>query len=227
MRSENKISFAQYAALVFVGLFSPITRLLPGALASRGGMAGWLSPIIAYAPTLLYFIFVKKLLEDRGEDEGLSDVIDSSLGRRLGGIFNVITAAWLSIYSGFILRSGVERLLSTIYGSAHMPFFLITMAVICAVAALGEIRWQARAASFFLLLFIAVMAAVLIFSLTNITPGYVWPPNPTKLGGPAAASIQVLNVMTTSLYASFHIGKLKKEDGIMKRPRCGRRHPAS
>lgn len=217
MLNENKISFTQYAALVFVGMFSPITRLLPGALASRGGMAGWLSPIIAYVPTLLYFLLVKKLLEERREDEGLADVINRMLGRRVGGIFNVITAVWLSVYSGFILRSGVERLLSTIYGSAHMPFFLITMAVICAAAALGEIRWQARAASFFLLLFAAVMAAVLIFSLSNINPGYVWPPNPTRLGGPAAAAIEVLNVMTTALYASFHIGRMKKEDEIMKK----------
>ncbi len=217
MRAENKISFAQYAVLVFLGLFSPITRLLPGTLASRGGMAGWLSPLIAFVPTLIYFAFVKKMFDGAGGDEGLGDIINRALGRRLGGVFAVVTAAWLSVYSGFILRSGVERLLSTIYSNAGKPFFLITMAAVCTAAALGEIRRQARAAHFFFLIFVAVMTAVLVFAVPNIEPGNIWPPNVTKLGGPAAAAVQVVNVMTTSLYAAFHLGSMRREERVMKR----------
>ena len=57
---------------------------------------------------------------------------------------------WLCVYAGFVLRSGADRLLVTVYPNTPPAFFILTMLLAALLASLIPLRAAARTAGLFL-----------------------------------------------------------------------------
>ena len=203
--------------MLFVGLFSPITRAIPSSAAECAGTTAWVAPLLAFPATFGFTAFLAALKGRCREGEGLGELAVRLAGARLGRVFNAVSAAWMTLYCGFIFRSGAERLVSAVYANARTaPFLIITVAV-CAAAACGELRWRARSAQLVFPLLALTVAAILVFSMPNVRVERVWPPNVTEPGGTALTALQSFNVMTTSAYGAFLFGEVVTSRGDLRK----------
>ncbi|MBR6312985.1 MAG: GerAB/ArcD/ProY family transporter, partial [Oscillospiraceae bacterium] len=205
---NGKISFQQFAAMLFVGLFSPITRALPSDAAGCAGRSAWLAPLLAFPAVLGFIAFLAAVKRRCRAGEGFSDLAVRLAGARIGRLFGAVSAAWMTVYCGFVLRCGAERLVSAVYANAHAAPFIIITGAVCAVAACGELRWRARSAQAFFPLLALTVAAILVFSMPNVRAERVWPPDVTRPGGILRAALQSLNVMLTAAYGAFLFGEV-------------------
>ena len=69
----ERLSVKQGMMMLFVGLLSPMIRILPGSMTEAGGVAGWLGGLFALIPTALLGLILCDLLRRPGDD--LTDVI--------------------------------------------------------------------------------------------------------------------------------------------------------
>ncbi|MCD8334166.1 MAG: spore gernimation protein, partial [Clostridiales bacterium] len=49
---DKSISLRQYLVLLFVGLLSPLVKIVPGAMAARAGTGAWLSALLLLLPAM-------------------------------------------------------------------------------------------------------------------------------------------------------------------------------
>ena len=153
MKDPDTMTFRQFLAACCASVFSPLSRLLPRAVLRSAGFSGWLAPLPALPLLLLLLLCLRRLLTADGKTLGLGEALELRLGRVPGKVLTVLLGLWLTFYGGFLLRSGGERLLSTVYHSGKLPFFLIAMMGLSTVFAMGRLRWAGRSASVSLLLF--------------------------------------------------------------------------
>ena len=203
--------------MLFIGGVSPITRALPSAAAAQAGTSAWLAPLLAFPATLGFIAFLAAVKRRCREGEGLGELAVRLSGARFGRVFNTVSAAWMTVYCGFILRSGAERLVSAVYTNANAAPFLVITAAVCAVAACGELRWRARSAQLFFPVLAITMAAILVFSAPNMRLERVWPPDVTRLRGTALSAAQSFNVMTTAAYGAFAFGEVRSTRADLRR----------
>lgn len=203
--------------MLFVGVFSPITRALPSAAAGSAGTSAWLAPLISFPAVLGFIAFLAAVKRRCAAGEGLGELTVRLAGARIGRAFGALSATWMTVYCGFILRSGAERLVSAVYANAHTAPFLVITAALCAVAACGELRWRARSAQMFFPLLALTLAAILVFSMPNVRIERIWPPDLTCPAGLGAAALQSLNVMLTSAYGAFLFGEAVFSRGDLRR----------
>ena len=187
---NGKISFQQFAAMLFVGLFSPITRALPSSAAESAGASAWLAPLLAFPLVFGFTAFLAAVKRRCRAGEGFSELAVRLAGARNGRLCGAVSAAGRTVYCGFVLRCGAERLVSAVYANAHSAPFIIITAAVCAVAACGELRWRARSAQAFFPLLAPPVAAILVFSMHNVRAERVWPPDVTRPRGILRAALQ-------------------------------------
>lgn len=216
MKIEDKISFRQFAVLIFVGLFSPITRLLPKSVVRDAGISGWITPILAFFPLLGLIWFVRHIMKQAGEGEGLADVIIKMLGKPVGKIVCIIYMLWILLYCGFVLRSGGERLLSTIYPIGNLKFFLALLLIVATVSALGKVRYIARSSEIFFIILLVTLALLYAFALPGINKEYLLPVDVLAVKELTVATLPVINVISTFIYICFLAGHIKKPKQVMK-----------
>lgn len=206
--NEEKISFRQFAIAAALSAFSPISRLLPKVPLEMAGKACWIAPLIGYVPVLLIAFGQKKLLE--GTKNGMSEVFEITLGKIFGKIVTVIIAVWITMYAGFLLRSGAERLLSTVYKNGRLWFFLATMAVIVLIPALGRVNSISRTAEICIIILTVILAMIFAFAVPEISKDYILPINVLDSGKLLYATVPIINVSTTWIFISFLGGYVNK-----------------
>ena len=127
----------QLMALIFVSSLAPAVRLIPKFNTQTAGSASWVAPIVALPFLVLYVWFLSAFLAERHSGEGLGEMIMRTNGRALGSVVLGGTAAFLIFCCGFILRSGAERFICTIYPAGNAWPFVIVMLTLGLIAALG------------------------------------------------------------------------------------------
>ena len=172
---KNGISFRQLRILCFVAMLSPFLRLLPASVASRAGSAAWVSAACSLLPALLLTAMLTLLLKGFPQGRGFSRVLPRILGSFGGKLLLLLWSAWLVFHSGFLLRSGADRFIATIYPTATPPFFMVLTAIACTIAAFGHIKPLARTAELFRPLLLFVILTVLLFSLEDVEPTFLLP----------------------------------------------------
>ncbi len=203
MRRADSMTFRQYLAAVGVSLFSPVTRLLPGAVLEAAGFSGWLAALLAL-PLLIGLAWVMgRLLTVEGRKAGLAEALTARLGPRAGRLAGGALVLWLLFYGGVILRSGSERILSTVYPGAGLPLFLGGGLVLALVFALGKLRWAGRSAFVTMLFFAGILAVVFAAALPALHWDYVWPPELRRRPGIARAVLPVADVLSPWVWFSF------------------------
>ncbi len=210
---DDKISFRQFVVAGAVLIFSPASRLLPKAALELGGRGCWAAVFPAFGLLLLLLAAARTLLRDC--PGGLFEALRETLGSVAGRVIACLVGLWLSFYCGFILRSGAERLLSTVYESGTMWFFLLSMAGAALVPALGRVSTATRAAEMTMLLLAPILLLLFLFALPEVKLEYFLPLDPTEAGGLAAASLPVLDVCTLWVYLGF-LGRYEKRNSFSR-----------
>ena len=157
MRKSDRATARQTVAVAFVGLLSPMIRRFPQALAGIAGRSAWLAVLLAI-PLLPPAVL-------------LSRRAAAALGReappRYLRAFWMLYGVWLLLYGGFLLRSGANRFVTTVYPRTGEGVFLLCMTGVCALAAAGGFRAVARMAMLLRPLLVAMPALLFLLSLRD------------------------------------------------------------
>jgi len=170
----KRISRRQMLALAFVAMLSPFLRLIPGQAAAVAGRSAWLAALPALAVLLLLAKLLERVLK-AAPGGGLAEAGCRILGDKAGKVMLVVWSAWLCFHGGFILRSGADRFIGTIFPDSEPWIFVGVMAALVLVAGLGSVKTLARTAEIFRPLLAVVLAAVLLMALSMVRWEYVLP----------------------------------------------------
>ena len=217
MKSNDRFDRNQLLALATVALLSPALRLIPGRSSSYAGQAAWLAPLAALPALLPYVYFLCRLMACRRDGEGLGELALRCLGEKAGKPMLALFAAWFLLYGGFILRSGADRLITTIYPHSGPALFILVMGLICLIAALGPARSLARVAKLVLPIVLSVLAFTLFFGQVSVDWANLLPVTYHDAGPLALGALTVMDVISVVLYtACFLCGLVPRAAGSFK-----------
>lgn len=151
-------------ALCTVILMAPALRLFPSGYTALAGRAAWLSAPAAIPLMLLYIWLISRLMDKMKENEGLAELTLRILGKKAGKAVLLLISAWLLLFGGFVLRSGADRLITTIFPNSDPAVFTAVMGFIGLVAALGPARSLVRIAKLVRPVVLSVLSLVLVFA---------------------------------------------------------------
>lgn len=178
----------------------PALRHFVTASAKYAGRAAWLTPLIAALPMLLYLHFLADFMDCRREGENLQELILRCLGPKLGRGALALTAAWLLLYSAFVLRSGADRMIITIYPNSGPAPFIVAMGLICLVAALGKPRSIIRSAQLIKPIVLAALLLILFFALFSVKSSNLLPITVNDTLPAALGSLAAVNALLVGVY---------------------------
>lgn len=216
MNTDYSFSRRQLLALCMVFVLSPALRLVPPTATRLAGRAAWLSPVLAAPFVMLYAVFLSALFSRRAYGEGMGQLALRALGGRWGKVMLGVLAAWFLLYAAFTMRSGSERIISTMYPDSGPEIFIITMTATCLIAALDAPRTLVRAANIFLAAVLGVLLVVLIFALFSVRRENLLPVSVLDLPGALGAAGYTVNVSVLPLYAAAFLTPLRhrEEKGV-------------
>ena len=111
----KRLNANQWTAISSLILLGPALRLLPQLTAAAAGRAAWLSVLPALPLLLFYAGLFSRWLEKRQARTGLPELLLQALGEKPGKALLLLLSLWLCFYGGFLLRSGADRLVVTVY----------------------------------------------------------------------------------------------------------------
>ncbi len=172
---NSTISSRQLLTLTLVSMLSPFLRLLPGSITAVSGSAAWVSAALAILPASLLVWALSGLGQSVQNGKGLADAVVDALGRFPGSVVLVLWSLWLIFHSGFLLRSGADRFIATIYHGSRPAVFIVLTLLVCVVAAMGTIKPMARVCQIFCPLLLFVIGLVLVFTIQELEPTFLLP----------------------------------------------------
>ena len=140
----KRLNANQWTAISSLILLGPALRLLPQLTAAAAGRAAWLSVLPALPLLLFYAGLFSRWLEKRQARTGLPELLLQALGEKPGKALLLLLSLWLCFYGGFLLRSGADRLVVTVYPHSGPTVFALSMGLACALAALMAAPAQAQ-----------------------------------------------------------------------------------
>lgn len=212
---EQNYNVRQLLSLGAVIALVPALRLYPAEAAAVAGRAAWLCPLAAL-PLLLGWVWAAaRFLALREKGEYLPDLLLRLGGRRLGKPALALFALWTLIYAGFVLRSGADRLVGTVYPAASPALFCQAMGLLGLAAALSSPRTLVRLGRMLLPLLLGVLLALIGAALLSADIGKLWPLTPEELARSARAALVPLDILAGSGTAlCFLAGGLSDEAGL-------------
>lgn len=199
MRTE--LNDRQLGATAFVLLLSPALRLFPSAGAQSAGKTLWLSALLAFFPAAAYLFLVCRAAALRREGEGMGELLLRAAPGRGGRFALCVLGAWLLVYAGFVLRSGADRFIVTVYPNTPAAFFILTMAAAALAAAFAPLRDAARCARMFLPVVTLVLALVLGAALFGVRKENLLPLEPRGPGGLLVGTLGALDLLAWAIAA--------------------------
>ncbi len=199
--NNDKITQRQFIALCFVALLSTIIHRLPQVLAQTAGYAAYLAPLIAIAPVFALLGFL--LFACRKSGGTMHELITASLGKYAGRAVSAIYSLWLVAFAGFLLRSGAERFIVTIYPNSSHILFIIGMGALCLLGALGQFKSLARSAMLFRPLLLGVFVIVLALAIKGVDLKGDLALTRGQLPASLLASVAAANCFSTAVFLAF------------------------
>lgn len=211
MNTDHSFNRRQLLAACTVFFLAPALRLVPGAAVRIAGRAAWVSVPLALPGILLYIWFVHSFFARRGDGEGMGELVQRALGRRAARAVLGLFAAWFLLYGSFMLRSGAERIVTTMYPNAGAELFIVTMGTLALIAALDCARTLVRAANLFLVTVLGVLFIVLFFALFSLERDNLLPVTVLDLPGTAEAALATLDVTVMPVYIVCFLPGLRRD----------------
>jgi spore germination protein KB len=200
---KGKITSGQASAMLYIGLLSPIIRLLPKMAVDMGGYVSWISVFVAFPVLFLLIWFWRKMMEDRKTGDSMVDVIISAVGKTGGKIAVSLFGLWLIFYVGFMLKSGAERLISSAYDTASPTLFILTILAVAVIVAMGKLKVLGRLSEIFFIIFGLVFIFIMIPAFADIDPGNLLPVTVYDTGNILKGAIPIINIGTVGVYLYF------------------------
>lgn len=202
----------QLRSLTFLALLVPLMRIVPKYTSDAAGSGAFAAPFIALIPTVLYICFISVLLKGRKDGEGMGETLLRSGGKVFGWITLFATWGFSLFYCGFVLRSGADRYISTVYPASGPWVFVFVMLALALIAAFGRKTALVRTAKIFSVLMLFVLIPVLAFSFTTVNFGLLRPLDEKGISGLIKSAFPVINVVFGTLtYSAFLEGGCEKE----------------
>lgn len=159
----------QFAAMILTSMLSPLLRSLPRAAVHSAGKGAWLCVLPAFFLLLtmlaLHGCFIRQLRPGMG----YADLILKWLGPVAGRLVLLMYWTWFLFYTGFILRSGAERLVAAAYPESAVFPFMLVIATLCLLVALGSLRAAGRCAFLLRSFLLIALGLILLFAAPNIS----------------------------------------------------------
>lgn len=211
--SDHGFERNQLLCLGLAALLSPGLRLFPSASAKLAGRGAWLSALLSALPLVLYALFLLRFMGSRQDGEGLAELTQRALSPAAGRAALTLFALWLTFYAGFVLRSGAERFITTIYPNSSPGVFIIVMGLVSLAAALGSARSIVRTAKSVLPVVLGVLLPVLIAGLFSLDSSDLWPLSQRDLVPVLRGTVPAFDVVSALLYCMcFLAGSVKKRE---------------
>ena len=167
----QEIAKRQLFSLGAVIALAPALRLFPTGTAQLAGRAAWITPLLALPLLLGWAKALSLLLAERRGGEQLPDLL-----LRLGGRAALVPlTVWALVYTAFVLRSGADRLVGTVYAGASPWVFAQAMGLLALWAALGTPRALARVGRMLLPLLLGALLLLLGLALFSADAGNLLP----------------------------------------------------
>lgn len=214
MRTKYPYGRRQLMTLALVSSLAPGIRLMPKYCAEKAGSASWLAPTLALPALILFVILLSGLMLRRQAGEGLGELILRSCGRAFGGFALIFAAAFMLFYGGFILISGAERFICTVYPAATPWPFVAVMLALGLIAASGPGEALVRSAKIFAPVIIVVIVTVLIFTVSDVDKNLILPVTQASLADMGTAALPTFEIFAGMLtYTAFFEGGTVKDSG--------------
>ena len=188
---DTLLTQKQFAAMIVTSLLSPLLRSLPRATVSAAGRGAWLSVAPALGLLLAMLAFQAALLRQLRPGEGYAQLLLRWLGPIAGRIALFLYAAFFLFYTGFIFRSGSERLVAAIYPESPLFPFMLVMMGLCLLVSLGTVRALGRTAFFLRSFLLISLGLILLFAAPNLERGNLTPIPWEDLGGIALGALPI------------------------------------
>ena len=163
------ITQKQFAAMILTSLLSPLLRSLPRAAVHSAGKGAWLCVLPAFLLLMIMLALHGCFLRQLQPGMGYADLILKWLGPVAGRLALLLYGTWFLFYTGFILRSGAERLAAAVYPESPVFPFMIVIATLCLLVALGPLRAAGRSAFLLRSFLLIALGIILLFAAPNIS----------------------------------------------------------
>lgn len=198
--TRGKMNNRQLVVLMTTCLFSPMIRLLPRLNTAAAGRGAWVSVLLAAIPTLLMVIFAHYVIGGRTRDRTLGNMFCDAYGMVGGNIVNMLMTLWLLIYSGMVVRTSSERLISTIFKQGDTMFFAIILLLLIIMVAVGRDRTLAYMGQVIWYILIPVLILVTVFALVDISVDNLMPLDMSESVSYLKGTVPVISVMSPWVY---------------------------
>lgn len=191
------------SALLSLGtltLLAPALRLFPTGATELAGSATWLAALAALPVMLLYVRLLAALMERRREGENLQELALRALGRVGGRAMLFLMAAWMLLYAGFVLRSGADRLIMTIYPQSTPGGFSLVMGLVALAAVLSGARTIVRAARIVAPVVLAALLLMLLLAAFSVQAENLLPVTAADALPVLRGSVTAADIMLVGLY---------------------------
>lgn len=215
MNTNYSFERRQLLSLGTIIMLAPALRIFPAETAAIAGRATWLCPLAACPVLIGYMHFLAKLMGCRENGENFQDLTFRALGgKTLGKAALVLMSIWMLIYSGFVLRAGVDRLIITTYPNTSPTSFTLVMGFLALAAALGPPRSLVRTARMVRPVVLGVLLLLFVFACFSIEPQNLIPITkadiiPSLMG--SAVSIDIISCSAVAM--CLIMGSVRKQEG--------------
>lgn len=201
----------QYIALISSVFLSPALRLYPKQSVILAGGASFMSPAAAFAVMTLYLILLRSFLSRRADGEGLAELTLRALGKYAGGAVLFVSALWILLYCGLVVRSSADRFITTIYPNSSPTVFCVILGLLALTAALGSTTALVRTAKLILPAVFGVLLFALLFSLKSVKTENL-DVQVSSIVPAALGAVPALNVISSVLvYPAFLISGMRRD----------------
>ncbi len=207
----------QFAALIVTSLLSPLLRSLPRATVSTGEQGAWLSVVPAFFLLLAMLAFQGALLRQLRPGEGYAQLLLRWLGPVAGRAALLLYGAFFLFYTGFIFRSGSERLVAAIYPESPLLPFMLVMMGLCLLASLGTLRAVGRTAFLLRSCLLVALGLILIFAAPNLNWKNLTPIPWEKTDGIVLGALPIAAIGGLAGAFPFLMGYVEPVDRPVKR----------
>jgi len=168
MNVTSHISMKQGYTLFLLAGFAPAIRLASSTAAKLGDHAGWVSVIFACLIYCGLIYILHSLFQLFTGHTNLYDIYKTCFGKLGGNALTAIYTLWIFILIGFYIRSFAERFLTSIMPSTPIPFFIITLLILCYILLRGRFEHFARLISICFYVVCACLLFIFVFNLQNM-----------------------------------------------------------
>ncbi len=196
----DRMTSRQQIVLMITCLFSPMVRLLPRLNTTRAAQGAWVSILLSAIPTLLLVVFAHYVIQGKDHNRTLGNMFVDAYGKTVGNIINMLLTGWIAFYSGVVLRTSSERMISTIYKQAESMFFTLILILVVMMVAIGTNKTLAHMGQVIWYILIPVVLLVTIFALSNVSIDNLFPVGFRQAGDYVRGAVPVISVMSPWVY---------------------------